>query len=239
MSSLRPTSAALTRGAGSTDPRLRRRGQGSVRRSTGLDCTPRRGCFTRDRLRHRLRRVIEPLDERSARRRRVERSPLERRDSQPDAEVPRHLRLLLERLVVRDVRPRPRRDRLDDALNEAAGRPRPIASPSRSPVLRCAPSRTSRKCSTPSKSSESFTTVTAISSLRPRAPVRRSSRRSTTAARGATGAATLLFVAHRKEILEQALRTYREVLTDANFGELYVGGSVRSAGSTSLPVSSR
>ena len=35
----------------------------------------------------------------------------------------------------------------------------------------------------------------------------------------------LLFVAHRKEILEQSLRTYREVLADANFGELYVGGS--------------
>ncbi len=36
---------------------------------------------------------------------------------------------------------------------------------------------------------------------------------------------SLLFVAHRKEILEQSLRTYREVLTDANFGELYVGGA--------------
>jgi superfamily II DNA or RNA helicase/HKD family nuclease len=35
----------------------------------------------------------------------------------------------------------------------------------------------------------------------------------------------LLFVAHRKEILEQSLRTYREVLNDANFGELYVGGA--------------
>lgn len=35
---------------------------------------------------------------------------------------------------------------------------------------------------------------------------------------------SLLFVAHRKEILEQSLRTYREVLADASFGELYVGG---------------
>lgn len=35
---------------------------------------------------------------------------------------------------------------------------------------------------------------------------------------------SLLFVAHRKEILEQSLRTYREVLSDAAFGELYVGG---------------
>jgi len=36
---------------------------------------------------------------------------------------------------------------------------------------------------------------------------------------------TLLFVAHRREILEQSLRTYREVLNDADFGELYVGGA--------------
>ena len=35
----------------------------------------------------------------------------------------------------------------------------------------------------------------------------------------------LLFVAHRQEILEQARRTYREVLADANFGELYVSGA--------------
>ena len=36
---------------------------------------------------------------------------------------------------------------------------------------------------------------------------------------------SLLFVAHRKEILEQSLRTYREVLADPGFGELYVGGA--------------
>jgi superfamily II DNA or RNA helicase/HKD family nuclease len=35
----------------------------------------------------------------------------------------------------------------------------------------------------------------------------------------------LLFIAHRKEILTQSLRTYREVLADAGFGELYVGGA--------------
>lgn len=33
----------------------------------------------------------------------------------------------------------------------------------------------------------------------------------------------LLFVAHRREILEQSLRTYREVLGDGSFGELWVG----------------
>jgi superfamily II DNA or RNA helicase len=36
---------------------------------------------------------------------------------------------------------------------------------------------------------------------------------------------SLLFVAHRKEILEQSLRTYREVLADASFGESYASGS--------------
>lgn len=35
----------------------------------------------------------------------------------------------------------------------------------------------------------------------------------------------LLFVAHRREILEQSLRTYREVLADPTFGELYVAGA--------------
>jgi superfamily II DNA or RNA helicase/HKD family nuclease len=37
---------------------------------------------------------------------------------------------------------------------------------------------------------------------------------------------TLLFIAHRKEILKQALNTYRAVLKDKNFGELYVDGQV-------------
>ena len=42
---------------------------------------------------------------------------------------------------------------------------------------------------------------------------------------GAMDRPSLLFVAHRKEILEQSIRTYREVLADGNFGELYVGGA--------------
>ena len=33
----------------------------------------------------------------------------------------------------------------------------------------------------------------------------------------------LLFVAHRKEILEQSIKTFRMVLRDANFGDLFVG----------------
>jgi superfamily II DNA or RNA helicase/HKD family nuclease len=36
--------------------------------------------------------------------------------------------------------------------------------------------------------------------------------------------ARLLFVAHRREILEQSLRTYREVLDEGTFGEKFVGG---------------
>ena len=35
----------------------------------------------------------------------------------------------------------------------------------------------------------------------------------------------LLFVAHREEILRQALRTYREVLRNPEFGELLTGGN--------------
>ncbi len=45
------------------------------------------------------------------------------------------------------------------------------------------------------------------------------------AARDARPRLRLLFVAHRQEILEQSLRTYREVLADGTFGELYVGGA--------------
>lgn len=39
------------------------------------------------------------------------------------------------------------------------------------------------------------------------------------------GRPRLLFVAHREEILKQALRTYREVLRDHSFGDLLVGGA--------------
>jgi superfamily II DNA or RNA helicase len=39
------------------------------------------------------------------------------------------------------------------------------------------------------------------------------------------GRPRLLFVAHREEILRQALRVYREVLRDPDFGELFAGGN--------------
>ncbi len=37
--------------------------------------------------------------------------------------------------------------------------------------------------------------------------------------------AKLLFIAHRKEILEQSIQKFREVLNDFNFGDLYVDGN--------------
>jgi superfamily II DNA or RNA helicase len=43
--------------------------------------------------------------------------------------------------------------------------------------------------------------------------------------RATGGHPRLLFVAHRKEILAQALRTYREVLRDHSFGEILADGS--------------
>ncbi len=43
-------------------------------------------------------------------------------------------------------------------------------------------------------------------------------------ARASSSQPSLLFVAHRQEILQQSMRTYREVLGDGSFGELYVGG---------------
>jgi superfamily II DNA or RNA helicase/HKD family nuclease len=38
--------------------------------------------------------------------------------------------------------------------------------------------------------------------------------------------AKLLFLAHRKEILDQSLKTFRGILRDSNFGDLWVGGQV-------------
>jgi superfamily II DNA or RNA helicase len=36
--------------------------------------------------------------------------------------------------------------------------------------------------------------------------------------------ARLLFIAHRKEILEQSIQKFREVINNFNFGDLYVDG---------------
>lgn len=47
---------------------------------------------------------------------------------------------------------------------------------------------------------------------------------------GQGGLPRLLFVAHRAEILEQAQRTYRDVLKDGSFGELFVDGHRPTSG---------
>jgi len=52
------------------------------------------------------------------------------------------------------------------------------------------------------------------------------------------GDLSLLFVAHRREILDQSLRTYRETMADGAFGETYVGGARPSAGATCSRASS-
>ena len=39
------------------------------------------------------------------------------------------------------------------------------------------------------------------------------------------GRARLLFIAHREEILDQSLATFRYALRDASFGEMWVGGA--------------
>ena len=121
------------------------------------------------------------------------------------------------------------RDRLDDALNEASGTESSrIESPSLSPACKSGRFPISRRCSMHSRLSGSFTIVTETWWWRPRAPGRPSSPHWITdgfADRANGAPPSLLFVAHRKEILEQSLRTYREVLSDANFGELYVGGA--------------
>ena len=110
------------------------------------------------------------------------------------------------------------RDRLDDALLEAGASRAPIASPSAWSGSKSVPTPTSRRCSTRSRSSGSSTTGIATWSSPRRAPARPSSPPWTTdtwSRRPAAGRPTLLFVAHRREILEQSMRTYREVLADA------------------------
>ena len=97
------------------------------------------------------------------------------------------------------------------------GGQRTTGSPSPSQGWRCGRSRTSRRCSKPSRPSAQSTTAIGISSSQPQAPARPSLPRSTTENLCADRdeRPSLLFIAHRREILEQSLRTYREVLADA------------------------
>ena len=137
----------------------------------------------RDRLRHGVRRLVQPLARRAARRRGVERPAVPGRDPGAARQVHGHLRHLLERPELRDLRPGRDRDRLDDALAEASGRT--TARPGdhlACPASRSGRSPTSRRCSTRSRSSATCTAATATSSSPPPAPARPSSPRWTTAA---------------------------------------------------------
>ena len=119
------------------------------------------------------------------------------------------------------------RDRLDDALAEASGRTTHDRVTISLAGLEVRPFPTSRRCSKRLRPNARSMIVIGTSSSRPRARARPSLLHWTTETSVPTRdeRPSLLFVAHRREILEQSLRTYREVLADASFGELYVGGA--------------
>jgi len=57
--------------------------------------------------------------------------------------------------------------------------------------------------------------------------------------RGSGRVDRLLFVAHREELLQQSLSTFRHVLREGAFGELFVRGPAPRSGTTSSPRYSR
>ena len=86
------------RGTRPSRPRLRRRGQGPVRRARTRLHAKAWLSDAQHRLRHGVRRLVQPLHERAARRRRVERAPVPSQATPAAAaEVRGDLRLLLER----------------------------------------------------------------------------------------------------------------------------------------------
>ena len=208
-------------------PRLRRRGAGPVRRSTHAPSRQGLAVPPQHRFRHRVCRVFQSLDERAARWGRVERAAVEAATPALLQKFEATFDTYWNSAEFEPYDPERDRDRLDDALALARGKRGgdrvtiSISGP-RGPAV----SRTSRRCWTRSRSNASFTIATETWSSRRPAPERPWSPRWTTddSARDTTRP-KLLFVAHRREILEQSLRTYREVLGDGDFGELYVGGT--------------
>ena len=96
-----------TRGARPTDSRLRRGGQDPVRRRAYPPSRKGLAVPSEYRLRHCVRRIFQPLQQRSARRGRVERPIVEIATTPSLLQKFRgHVRLLLERRRVRDLRPR-------------------------------------------------------------------------------------------------------------------------------------
>ena len=120
-------------------------------------------------------------------------------------------------------------ERLKEALAEAQAGAPPTESRFRSQDWMFDRTRIRPRCSRHSKQSARCTTVTGTSWWPRRVPERQSSPHSTIGAlrEKADGRdLSLLFIAHRGEILRQSLRTYREVLADGSFGESYHGGEI-------------
>ena len=213
---------ALDRLVASSAPRSR----SSTRRSDhpaprqGVAVPPRHG------IRHRVRRVVQPVAGRAARRRGVERPALATSTPRTLMTVRRDVRELLERPDVRDVRPGPGRATGWTTPSARQRREASTARPSRSPAWRCGRTRTRRRCSTTSRRSGRCTTGTATWSSRRPAPARRSSRRWTTGGLCESQDGRPLCSSWRTARRSWSSRcaTYREVLAERHFGELYVGG---------------
>ena len=213
---------------GPTGPGLRRRSQDLLRLPAHPPARQGLDVPTGHNIRHGLRRLVQSVQGSTPRRSGVERPTLSRRrrrrystsSGQPSTPTGMNRAsncMTQTQIATGWTTPWPK----------LPGEARMNVSRCRSQVLRCAPSRTSRRCWTPWRSSVEVhdhhdnlvvaatgTGKTVVAAL----DFRRLSSR-------AGERPSLLFVAHRREILEQSLRTYREVLSDAEFGELYVGGA--------------
>ena len=161
----------------------------------------------------------QPLPRRAARRRRVERAPLRGGHPGAAAEVRRHVRHLLERPDVRALRPghatatdsttrcaeatrHETHDRVTLTLSGLEVRPYPHQQEMLDAARGRARVHDRHRNLVVAATGTGKTVVAALD-------YRRLCRA------GAATVPRLLFVAHRREILEQSLRTYREVLADA------------------------
>jgi len=118
------------------------------------------------------------------------------------------------------------RDRMDDALLEASGRKEPGPFPLSGLEVRPYPFQQEMLDALDAERvvhGRHSNLVVAATGTGKTVVAALDYRRLSTAAGGTHP--SLLFVAHRKEILQQSLRTYREVLADPSFGELYVGSA--------------
>ena len=189
-------------------------------------CTQRRGCSVDTPVRHRLRRFLQPVARRAARRCRVERTALTGGTPSLLEKFHATFDTYWNDSSFELYDPDRDRDRLDDALAEASGAARHSRVTITLSGLEVRPFNYQQ---------EMLDAIAAERNVHGR-------HRNLVVAATGTGKTVvaaldyrrlctaqvrprLLFVAHRREILEQSLRTYREVLADENFGELYVGGT--------------